>query len=98
MQMLEIRTPALKRSVDAALAVIDGLQNGTMGLGQANSLTAAARAVNEGVKAEIAARLAVPRIAAVEATLIGGERSSGGHNAGRARSMKTNKNRRLAST
>lgn len=68
--LFEVKTPALKQSVDAALAVISGLQDGTLEPKTAAGIVSAARTVQSGVKTEITARLSAPKIAAMEAKIV----------------------------
>lgn len=70
MKTFEITTPALKTATEAALAVIAGRQNGTMEKDEARDVIAGVNAVTRGVGQELQVRLAMPKLAAVEAKLI----------------------------
>lgn len=76
----DIQTPLLLESVDAARAVIRGVQTGEMEVATATRVLSGARVLQAAVVADIKARLAAPRIAAQEAKLIdaaGPERIAG---------------------
>jgi hypothetical protein len=66
----EIKTPLLIESVEAARAVITGVQNGEMEPATAMRILSGARVLQSAVAADIKARLAAPKIAAQEAKLI----------------------------
>jgi hypothetical protein len=71
----EIRTPLLRESVDAARAVINGVQDGSMEMQTATRVLSAARVLQSAVSTDIRTRLAAPRIASQEAKLIEAERA-----------------------
>lgn len=66
----EIRTPLLIESVEAARAVITGVQTGQMEAATATRVLSGARVLQTAVSTDIKARLAAPKIAAQEAKLI----------------------------
>ena len=66
----EVKTPLLLESVDAARAVITGVQTGAMEAATATRVLSGARVLQSAVSTDIRARLAGPRIAAQEAKLI----------------------------
>ncbi len=66
----EIRTPLLVESVEAARAVIHGVQSGEMEASTATRVLSGARVLQTAVSTDIKARLAAPKIAAQEAKLI----------------------------
>jgi hypothetical protein len=68
--MYEIKTPLLAESVEAARAVIAGMQTGEMEPAVASRVLSGARVLQAAVATDIKARLAAPKIAAQEAKLI----------------------------
>ena len=66
----EVKTPLLMESVEAARAVISGVQTGAMEAGIATRVLSGARVLQSAVSTDIKARLAAPRIAAQEAKLV----------------------------
>lgn len=66
----EVRTPLLVESVEAARAVIAGVQTGEMEAQTATRVLSGARVLQSAVSTDIKARLAAPKIAAQEARLI----------------------------
>lgn len=68
--MYEVKTPLLCESVEAARAVIRGVQTGEMEAAAAMRVLSGARVLQTAVSTDIKARLAAPKIAAQEARLI----------------------------
>lgn len=68
--MYEVRTPLLLESVEAARAVIRGVQTGEIDVATATRILSGARALQQAVAIDVKARLAAPKIAAQEAKLI----------------------------
>jgi hypothetical protein len=73
--MYEVKTPLLVESVDAARAVIRGVQTGEMEAATATRVLSGARVLQSAVSTDIKARIAAPKIAAQEAKLV--EETSG---------------------
>lgn len=72
MKTFEITTPALKTVSDALLGVIDGRKVGTMEKEEARDIVAAGNGVIRAVGQELKVRLAMPKLAAMEAKMIEG--------------------------
>lgn len=70
MKPFEITTPALQIAADAASAVIEGRKAGTMEKDEARDIVAAANATTRAVGTELQVRLAMPKIAAMEAKMV----------------------------
>lgn len=70
MKPFEITTPVLKQASDAALAVIDGRMKGTMEKDEARDIIAGVNATTRTVGEELKVRLAMPKLAAMEARMI----------------------------
>lgn len=66
----EVKTPLLCESVEAARAVIRGVQTGEMEAATATRVLSGARVLQTAVSTDIKARIAAPRIAAQEARMI----------------------------
>lgn len=75
MKTFEITTPALREATDAFRGVISGRQSGAMEKDEARDITAAAGGVVRAVGQELKVRLAMPKIAAMEAKMIEADRS-----------------------
>lgn len=73
MKTFEIQTPALREATDAFRGVIAGRQSGTMEKDEARDITAAGNGVVKAIGQELKVRLAMPKIAAMEAKMIEGE-------------------------
>ncbi len=73
MKTFEITHPALKIASDAAIAVISGRQSGAMEKDEARDIIAGANAITRSVGQELQVRLAMPKIAAMEAKMIEAE-------------------------
>jgi hypothetical protein len=76
MMSYEVKTPLLIETVEAARAVIAGVQNGAMDGGIATRILAGARVLQAAVAIDLKARLADPRIRAQEAKMIEAEKQS----------------------
>lgn len=70
----EVKTPLLCESVDAARAVIRGVQTGEMDAATATRVLSGARVLQTAVSTDVKARQAAPKIAAQEAKMIEGQR------------------------
>lgn len=76
MKTFEIQTPALKRAADEAIAVIDGRKNGTMEKDEAQDVLVGSNRLIQAVGQELKVRLAMPKLAAMEAKMIEAESAS----------------------
>jgi hypothetical protein len=63
----EVKTPVLLESIQAARAVIKGLQDGAMEPKEGTVILGGVKALQGAVREDVRARLAAPRIAAHEA-------------------------------
>lgn len=73
MKTFEILTPALKTVTDALSGVIADRKAGTMEKDEARDIVAAGNGVIRAVGQELKVRLAMPKLAALEAKLVEGE-------------------------
>lgn len=70
MKTFEVTTPALKTCVEASLAVINGRRDGSMERDEARDVIGAVNATTRAVGQELQVRLAMPRLAAIEAKVV----------------------------
>jgi hypothetical protein len=70
MKTFEITTPALKTVTEALTGVISARQTGAMEKDEARDITNASKGVISAVGQELKVRLAMPKLAAMEAKMI----------------------------
>lgn len=73
MKTFEITTPALKETVTALQGVISGRQDGSIEKDEARDIIGAGNGVIRAVGQELKVRLAMPKLAAMEAKMIEAE-------------------------
>lgn len=75
MKQFEVVTPALQDAVEACRRVIAGREEGTMEKEEGRDLISAANGITRAVGQELNVRLAMPKLAALEAKAIEGTTS-----------------------
>lgn len=73
MKTFEIVTPALREVTDAFRDVIAGRRSGTLEKDEARDIVSAGNSVVRAIGQELKVRLAMPKLAAIEAKMVEGE-------------------------